>query len=82
VDHDNVLEADPIYLYHPSPRQDLRSPLALTPLLPAHSPVLIENRYLIGVHSAKDPNVNTYTIFMYLSRDADHKVMLRTILTN
>jgi hypothetical protein len=23
VDRDNVLEQDPIYLYHPSPRQDL-----------------------------------------------------------
>ena len=32
VDCANVLEADPIYLYHPSPRQDLQSALALTPL--------------------------------------------------
>ena len=66
MDRDNVFEADPIYLHHPSPRQDLQSPLALTPLSPAHSPVLIENQYLTGVHSAKDPNVSTYTIFMYL----------------
>jgi hypothetical protein len=82
VDRDNVLEADPIYLHHPSPRQDLQSPLALTPLSPAHSPVLLENQYLTGVPSAKDPNVSTYTIFMYLPHDADHKTIIQTILTN
>jgi hypothetical protein len=82
VDCDNVLEADPIYMHHPSPRQYLQSPLALTPLSPAHSPVLIENQYLTGVHSAKDPNVSTYTIFMYLPHDADHKTVIKTILTN
>jgi hypothetical protein len=82
VDRDNVLETDPIYLYHPSPRQDLQSPLALTPLSPAHSPALIENQYLTWVHSAKDPHVGTCTIFMYLSHDADHKTPVRTILSN
>ena len=41
ADRNNILETDPIYLYHPSPRQDLQSPLALTPLSPAHSPVLL-----------------------------------------
>jgi len=65
MDRDNVLEADPIYLHHPSPRQDLQSPFTLTSLSPAHSPVLIENQYLTGVHSAKDPNISSYTIFMY-----------------
>ena len=82
VDRNNVLEIDPIYLHHPSPRQDLYSPLALTPLSPAHSPVLIENHYLTGVHSAEDPNVSFYTIFMYLPHDADHKTIIKTILTN
>ena len=82
VDRDNVLESDPIYLHHPSPRQDLQSPLALTPLSPAQSPVLIENQCLTGVHSAKDTNVITYTIFMYLPHDADHKTIIKTILTN
>ena len=82
VDRDNVLEADPIYLHHPSPRQDLQSPLAFNPLSPAHSPVLLEDQYLTGVHSAKDPIVSTYTIFMYLPHDADHKTIIQTILTN
>jgi hypothetical protein len=76
VDRDNVLEADPIYLHHPSPRQDLPSPLALTPMSPAHSPVLIGNQYLTGVHSAKDPNISTCTVFMYLSHDSDHKAII------
>jgi len=49
TDRDNVLEADPIYLYHSSPHQDLQIPLALTPLSPAHILVLIENQYLTGV---------------------------------
>jgi len=64
VYRDNILATDPIYLYHPSPRQDLQSPLALTPLSPAHSPFLIDNHYLIGVYSAKDPSVSSYTLFM------------------
>jgi len=82
ADRINILEADPIDLDHPSPRQDLHSPLALIPLSPAHSPVLIENQYLIGVHSAKDPNISTYTIYMYLSHHVDHKTTIRTILNN
>jgi hypothetical protein len=82
VDRDNVLEADPVYLHHPSPPQDLQSPLSLTPLSPEHSPLLIENQYLTGSHSAKDPNVNSYTIFVYLPNDADHKTLIKTILTN
>jgi hypothetical protein len=44
ADRDNILETNPICLYHPSPRQDLHSPLALTPLSPAHIPVLLENQ--------------------------------------
>jgi len=43
TDCTNILDTDPIYLYHPMPRQDLQSPLALTPLPPALSPVLLEN---------------------------------------
>jgi hypothetical protein len=82
IDRDNVLETDPIYLYQPSPRQDLQSPLALTPLSSSHSPFLIENQLFTGAHMAKDPNVITYTIFMYLPHDADHKTTIRTILTN
>jgi hypothetical protein len=49
---------------------------------PAHSPVLILNQYLTGVHSAKDPNVNTYTIYMYLPHEVNHKTTIFTILTN
>jgi hypothetical protein len=43
VDRDNVLGADPIYLDHLLPRQDLQSPIALTPLSPAHITLFIEN---------------------------------------
>ena len=82
ADRNNILETDPIYLYHPSSRQDLQSPLALTPLSHAHNPILIENQYLTGVHSAKDPNVSTYKIYMYLPRDVDRKATILTTLKN
>jgi len=82
TNRNNILDTDPIYLYHPSPRQELQSPLALTPLSPAHSPVLIENQFLKGVHSAKYPNVNTYTIYMYLPHDIDHETAIHLILNN
>ena len=78
----NILETDPIYLYHPAPRQDLQSPLALNPLSPAHSPILLENQYLTGVHSAKDPNISTYKIFLYLPHDVDHKATIHSIITH
>ncbi len=78
----NILDTDPIYLYHPSFRHDLQSPLALTPLSPAHSPVLIENQYLTGVHSAKDPNVRSYTIYMYLPHGIGHEKAIHLILNN
>jgi hypothetical protein len=80
ADRDTILEADPICLYHPFACQDLQSPLALTPLSPTHNPILIENQYLTGVHSVKDPNIRTYKNFLYLLRDVDLKTTLRTIL--
>jgi hypothetical protein len=82
ADRNNILETDPIYLYHPSPRQDLQNPFALTSLSPAHNQVLIENQYLTGVHSAKDHNVSTYNIYMYLPRDIHHKTIILTIIDN
>jgi hypothetical protein len=78
----NILESDPIYLYHPAPRQDLQSPLALTPLSPAHSTVLLENHYLTGVHSAKDPNVSTYKIFFYLPHEVNFTDTVTTVIYN
>ena len=80
ANRNNILDIDPIYLYHPSPRHDIQSPLALTPLSPAHSPVLIENQYLTGVHSAKDPNTSSYAIFMYLPHEIDHEKAIQLIL--
>jgi hypothetical protein len=82
ADRVNILETDPIYLYHPTPRQDLQSPFALTPLSPAHNPILLENQYLTGVHSAKDPNTSTYKIYIYIPHDIDYKTTINTILTN
>jgi hypothetical protein len=51
-------------------------------LSPAHSSILLENQYLTGVLSAKDPTVNTYTIYMYLPHDVNHKTTILAILTN
>jgi hypothetical protein len=78
----SILDTNPIYLYHPTPRQDLQSPLALNPLSPAHSPVLIENQYLTGVHSAKDPNISTYKIFLYLPHEVDLKATITMTIEN
>jgi hypothetical protein len=85
VDRDNLLEIDPFYLYHPSTRQDLQSLpslFALTLISPSHSPVLIDDQYLIRVNSTKDPNVITYTVFMYLPHDMDYKLTVRTVLAH
>jgi hypothetical protein len=82
ADRVNILETDPIYIYHPTPHQDLQSPFALTPLSPVHSPILIENQYLTGVYSTKDPNTSTYKIYIYLSHDIDYKTTINTILAN
>ena len=49
---------------------------------PAHSPILLENQYITGVHSAKDPNTSTYKIYIYLLHDIDYKTTINTILTN
>jgi len=78
----NILETDPLYLYHPSPRQDLQNPCALTPLSPAHNPVLIENQYLTGVYSAKSPNVISYKIYVCLPHDINHKTTILTFINN
>jgi hypothetical protein len=51
-------------------------------LSPAHNPVLLENQYLTGLHSAKDPNISTYKIYIYLPHDIDHKPTILTILSN
>jgi hypothetical protein len=60
----------------------MQSSLALIPLSPAHSPILLENQYLTGVHFAKDPNTSTYKIYIYLPHDIDYKHTLYTILAN
>ncbi len=57
----------------------MQSPLALDAISPVHSPNLIENEYLTGVRSTKDPNVSTYTIFTYLAHDAN-KNTIKTII--
>jgi hypothetical protein len=83
ADRNIILETDPIYLYHPSPRQDLQSPLALTPLSPSHIPVLLENQYLTVYTRPRIPtSAHTRSSFMYLPHDIDHKVTVLTILTN
>ena len=46
VERDNILQIEPIYLYHSSARQYLQSPFALTPLSPLHNLALIDNQYL------------------------------------
>jgi len=46
ADRDDILQTELFYFYHPSARQNLQNPLALTPLSPSHNHVLIDNHYL------------------------------------
>jgi hypothetical protein len=36
---------------------------------------------LSSFHSAKDPNIKTYSIFLYLPHDAEYKNTIKTVLT-
>jgi len=45
------IDNDCLYIHHPWRRLDLQSPLALRPISHAHSPDLIDNMYLTGLHS-------------------------------
>jgi hypothetical protein len=60
------LDNDCLYLHHPSRRLDLQIPLALTPLTPDHSPELIDNMYLAGVHLADSSTTSVFLIYIYI----------------
>ncbi len=80
TDRESVL-ANPIYYHHPSARLDLQSPLALNPISPAHSPVLIDNYYITGTHSGHDPNTSSYKLTMFLHNLDDPATVIKPLLT-
>jgi hypothetical protein len=61
----------PIYLHHPSAQHDLQSPLAIQTASPATNPILVDNYYIIGVHSSNFPKGITYDVFLFLSNYND-----------
>jgi hypothetical protein len=60
------IDNDCLYIHHPSRRLDLQSPLALQPISPSHSPDLINNSYLTGVHSTDSPTTSAFTVHLYI----------------
>ena len=76
------IHTDPIYLHHPLARNDLKSPLALTPASPSHTPVLIDNYYITIVHSSISSTANNYDIYLYLPNDYDSDNDLYSILSD
>jgi hypothetical protein len=45
---------------------DLKSPLALRPISESHSPELIDNLYLTGIHSTDSSTNSAFTVHIYL----------------
>ena len=60
------IDNDCLYIHHLSRRLDLQSPLALRPISPGHSPDLINNSYLIVVHSAVSATTSAFTVHLYI----------------
>ena len=60
------IDNDCLYIHHPLRRLDLLSPLALRPISHAHSPDLIDNMYLTGVHSTDSVTTSDFTIHLYI----------------
>jgi len=63
-----------LYVHHPSRRLDLQSPLALRPISPDHSPYLVDNLYLTGVHSTDSATTSAFTIHLYIPKSASHDI--------
>jgi hypothetical protein len=57
---------DYIYIHHSPRRLDLQSPLALRPISADHSPDLIDNMYLTGVHSTESATTSAFMINLYI----------------
>ena len=57
-----------MYLHHPSRRLDLQSPLALTPISPNHTPELIDNHCLTGVHSTDSATTSAFLFYIYIPK--------------
>jgi hypothetical protein len=58
------LDNDCLYIHQPSQWLDLQGPLTLRPILVDHSPDLIDNLHLTGVHSTD--SATTIMIHIYL----------------
>ena len=68
------LDNDCIYIHHPSRRLDLQSPLALRPISADHSPDLIDNLYLAGVHSTDSATTSAFMIHLYISESTPNDI--------
>jgi len=60
------LDSDCLYIHRPSRRLDLQSLLAFRPISPDHSPHLIGNMYLTGVHSTDSATTSAFIIHLYI----------------
>jgi len=62
------LDNECLYLYHPSHRLDLQSPLALTPISLNHSPEFIDNLYLTCVYSNESATTSAFLLYIYIPK--------------
>ena len=68
------IDNDCRYIYNPSRRLDIQSPLALRPISPAHSPDLIDNLYLTGVHSTNSATTSAFTVHLYIPKSTPNDI--------
>jgi hypothetical protein len=66
VGQQGEIDNDCLYIHHLSRPLDLQSPLALRPITAEHSPNLIDNMYLTGVHSTDSATTSAFMIRLYL----------------
>ncbi len=66
------LSADPIYLHHPSAREDLQHPLLLHPAAPTLNSTIIDDYYITGIYSTSIQNDNIFYNYIYLPNDYDY----------
>jgi hypothetical protein len=80
--HDrNDFSADPIYLHHPSAREDLQHPLLLQPTTPTLNSEIIENYFVTSIYSTNSQNDNSFHVYIYLPNDYDNTTDIIDILT-
>ena len=70
------MDNDCLYIHHLSRRLDLQIPLALRPISADHSPDLIDNLCLTGVHSTNSATTNAFMINLYILESSSDDITI------